>query len=181
MSRSLPIAGERRPASGRTCGTCSLCCTVLAVVDLRTPEHPDGKEQNTRCAHLRRGAIGGSCSIYAERPTSCAEFSCLWLTGHLPADLKPEKIRAVADVNATGDVLVFHVAPADRGAWRKGALARFLADIKDGTRKVSVIIVCGEERIAYGPIAKDVEALRTGITIEYGNGRSEIAGVRPGR
>lgn len=62
--KKLPLAKPR------ACGTCTVCCTVLSV-----PEIP--KAVHTACEHL--GSHKG-CAIYKDRPKSCADFHCLWLT-----------------------------------------------------------------------------------------------------
>ena len=51
----------------RTCGTCTLCCRVLAVVDI-------GKPAGAPCAHC---AEGKGCRIYDSRPQECRLFSGL--------------------------------------------------------------------------------------------------------
>lgn len=52
----------------RTCGSCTLCCEVMAVLALDKPQH-------TRCVHQ-----GAGCAIYATRPGACQAFECAWLT-----------------------------------------------------------------------------------------------------
>jgi len=72
-------------ATGRTCGECDACCTVMRVDELE-------KDQWTACEHLRTasgegadsgegGGGCGGCGVYAERPESCRRFKCLWLSG----------------------------------------------------------------------------------------------------
>ena len=56
--------------SGRKCGTCTLCCTALAVPEL-------GKKNGERCVHL----TPQGCGIYEDRPPSCQVFECAWLQG----------------------------------------------------------------------------------------------------
>jgi hypothetical protein len=68
----------------RKCGSCQLCCEVIAVKEL-------GKPVNTRC--INQAARG--CSIYKTRPASCGEFTCEWLQGGLPGTMRPDRIGAV--------------------------------------------------------------------------------------
>lgn len=35
------------------------------------------------------------CAIYADRPNACRQFECLWLTGVLPRELKPNRTGVV--------------------------------------------------------------------------------------
>jgi hypothetical protein len=77
------IVAEANPT--RQCGACTLCCTVAGVNELQ-------KLPMKRCAHLVRG--GGRCGIYADRPKSCAAFSCGWLLGNFDERFRPDKIGA---------------------------------------------------------------------------------------
>jgi len=53
---------------GRTCGACTLCCTVMAI------DKPDiQKEAGVTCRHCR-----GGCTIHAARPQLCRDFHCGW-------------------------------------------------------------------------------------------------------
>lgn len=62
----------------RECGSCTACCTVLAVDELE-------KKNNVPCCHL---AGGEGCSIYTTRPGACRQWSCLWLKGGLKGDVR---------------------------------------------------------------------------------------------
>src|SRR5260221_8810535 len=62
-------------ASDRSCGTCSLCCSLL-----RIDEPEIKKPANEWCRQCRPGH---GCSIYAQRPPVCRKFKCAWLTGEL--------------------------------------------------------------------------------------------------
>jgi hypothetical protein len=53
----------------RTCGTCTLCCKLLPVVEL-------SKIAGQICKHQRHFK---GCAIYAKRPPSCRTWSCAWL------------------------------------------------------------------------------------------------------
>ena len=75
---------EVDPIQGRSCGSCSLCCDVIAVPEL-------DKRMEQRCVYQKvRG-----CAIYSTRPLSCRTFSCAWLVGHVPAKYKPTRVHAV--------------------------------------------------------------------------------------
>lgn len=148
MTRTLPVID-------RSCGPCTLCCSTHGVDDFENDSaYPDGvKQRHERCVHLKNQR----CGIYAERPTSCREFRCLWLQGLLPAHLRPDKVRAVADVNGPGgDMIVLHIQPSDRGAHRKGALGEWVA--RKAAAGISFYIVCGDERHAMGPVAAQIKS-----------------------
>lgn len=61
---------ERGPVPGRACNSCSLCCRLLHVEELRKPA---GKW----CEFCKPGH--GGCSIYEARPPICRNFYCGWL------------------------------------------------------------------------------------------------------
>jgi len=67
MSAALKAAIQR---TGRSCGTCSLCCKLPEIVVLNKPA-------NTWCQHR---TPGNGCGIYQTRPTKCQNFGCGWLT-----------------------------------------------------------------------------------------------------
>lgn len=136
MGRSLQILVDM-PIK-RQCGDCSLCCTVMAV------NEDIAKPANVKCTKL---TAMGKCSIYPTKPTSCTTFKCLWLRGFLPDELKPSRSRVVADIGSSGNIVVFHVSPFDRGAWNKPAVQRWIASVAD---KIMVVIVCGNERLVLG-------------------------------
>jgi hypothetical protein len=94
---------------GRTCGTCTLCCKVIAIIEL-------GKPAGSWCRHC---APGTGCAIYAERPGECRTFNCAWLTwADLPDDWKPERSRIVLVFHADGNRMIANVDPQRPGAWR---------------------------------------------------------------
>jgi hypothetical protein len=91
---SLPIAGRR-------CGPCTACCTIKGIPEL-------AKEPYQNCQHL----CAAGCSVYDQRPSSCREFECLWLQGHISGDerRRPDQLGLMFDVTgedgAMGQVLV---------------------------------------------------------------------------
>ena len=55
---------------GRTCGDCTVCCTVMAI------DKPDiQKPSGAACRHC----VGG-CTIYETRPEVCRSWYCGWRT-----------------------------------------------------------------------------------------------------
>lgn len=138
----------------RDCGTCSLCCTTMAVTEI-------GKAYGEKCPQL---SPLGRCRIYATRPTSCREFRCLWKQGVLLKELSPSRVRAVADCTTDGKVIVFHILPADRGAHLRGVLGEFIMRIV--RQGVVVIVTCGAERTVYdatGETSKIIAKLDTDL------------------
>ena len=76
------------PAPGRECGSCTACCSVLAIVELQKPPR-------RACDHLCRSG----CGVYEDRPASCRKFHCLWLRGAIDGDetLRPDQLGVMFD------------------------------------------------------------------------------------
>ena len=99
---------QTNAAPARSCGTCTFCCKVLAVPEIDKPA-------DRWCKHV---AQGKGCAIYADRPTQCRTFDCLWL--HEPAlgpEWKPEKSKFVF-AKYDGERLVAVCDLAAPNAWR---------------------------------------------------------------
>ncbi len=75
--------------SERSCGECTLCCTVLRVDALR-------KLGGVACAQLVSET--GGCGIYDDRPRICRSYRCLWLQGGLEEEDRPDRLGAVLDL-----------------------------------------------------------------------------------
>lgn len=103
----MPPPLSPRPKS---CGSCTLCCRVLAVDEL-------GKPGGVRCGHL---AKGGGCGIYETRPASCRSFECVWLMDpEMPHRFRPDQTKVVLDQDADGARLIARCDPANPNAWRR--------------------------------------------------------------
>jgi hypothetical protein len=76
----------------RSCGACSLCCTVLRVDELK-------KLGGVSCKHQ---CEGGGCAIHATRPSICRAYQCLWLSGGLTDDDRPDSLGAIVDILTVG-------------------------------------------------------------------------------
>ncbi|MFS0772039.1 YkgJ family cysteine cluster protein [Sphingomonas sp. 1P08PE] len=76
---------------GRSCGDCTVCCTVLKV---DAPEFR--KPAGTPCTHL--GAAG--CRIHAVRPRICRTWFCAWRrVARLPDDARPDRSGLLVSLN----------------------------------------------------------------------------------
>jgi hypothetical protein len=69
----------------RACGDCTVCCTLTFVPELN-------KVEGVTCINCDNG-----CSIYENRPTSCRGFSCAWLSGNIPEELRPDKVGVMIE------------------------------------------------------------------------------------
>ena len=73
----------------RACGSCMACCTAMIVTDL-----PERKPAGRICAHARQRR---GCTIYAERPPSCRNYTCYWSDGLFEQRDRPDRIGLIAD------------------------------------------------------------------------------------
>jgi hypothetical protein len=121
----------------RVCGECVECCFALGV-------HEFGKVPFHACPHVRRE---GGCGIYASRPPSCAEFSCVWLQGQLEDEHRPDRVGivlATADLYPDLQVLFAYVSRFDADKEQRELLSAIAQQIpivvlrRDGTRSVFI-------------------------------------------
>ena len=93
----------------RECGSCGLCCKLVAVEELAKPAHQ-------WCANF---VAGKGCAIYADRPGECRTFRCLWLMRPQLSDAwRPNRSRIVLYFSHDGSHLIANVDPAYPAAWR---------------------------------------------------------------
>jgi hypothetical protein len=96
--------------SGRSCGTCTLCCKVLSIGEL-------GKPQGEWCRHCD---IGRSCKVYDDRPSECRTFYCGYLTWPMTDDhWVPARCKMVIVSELDGNRVAIHVDPGRPNAWRE--------------------------------------------------------------
>jgi hypothetical protein len=114
MSASAPAtniaAGEASIVPGRRCGTCTLCCKVMAVPEIAKP-------LGQWCPHCARGK---GCKIHETRPGGCRAFLCGWLIwAELGPEWKPEHSKVVVyREQESGRRLTANVDPGFPLAWR---------------------------------------------------------------
>jgi hypothetical protein len=117
----------------RTCGDCSLCCTLLPVQEL-------GKLANARCAFQK---FHKGCSVYfkPQMPVSCSIWNCRWLVNddtndlsrpdrsHLVIDVMPDYIRVTDNttgIETTIEVVQVWCDPKHRDAHRSEQFRRYV-------------------------------------------------------
>jgi len=121
----------------RSCDGCTACCKILKIRELDKPA-------NTWCEHCE---IGVGCGIYDTRPESCRVYECVWLQSQrggkpLPLELRPDTSRVVIGVTNHGDDLVLYVSPDRPDAWKRGGIARFVAEMR--AKGFAVLVSCGD-------------------------------------
>jgi Fe-S-cluster containining protein len=96
---------------GRSCGTCTMCCKVYTIPELK-------KRAGDWCVHVMRGR---GCGIYENRPALCQHFYCTWrLDATLGPEWKPDKSHFVVALDLTGyRALTLTLDPGMPLAWKK--------------------------------------------------------------
>lgn len=83
------------------------------------------------------------CMMYANRPTECESFRCVWLINDLLDDQwRPNKSKLV--LTTSGDGIDIRCDPGFPDAWRNGSDQRIVREL-EGARVVGVRVVksCG--------------------------------------
>lgn len=94
----------------KTCGTCSICCKIVAVKDLAKPAHQ-------WCVHNvpRKG-----CGIWGAHPEVCKVWQCGWiLMPQLDDRWKPESCGFIIRTRFQIQQLVIDVEPSKPNSWRR--------------------------------------------------------------
>ena len=97
-----PLGADERVVPGRACGTCTLCCKVVGVLEIAKPA-------GAWCPHC----VGGKrCAIYDARYASCRSFFCQWmLEKGLGPEWKPQRAKFVLVKTEGGKHLTACVDP----------------------------------------------------------------------
>ena len=74
-----------QPAPGKTCGSCTLCCKVVGVAELKKPA-------DVWCGHCNKAK---GCKIYDTRPLECRTFYCLFLLLQNHLQNLPQRYRVL--------------------------------------------------------------------------------------
>ena len=121
--------------SQRQCGDCSLCCKVLGIPELEKPK-------DSWCPNF---APGIGCRIYADRPPSCRNFNCRWLTDPtMGPEWKPSLCKMVVDSRPS--LFVVHVDPAATRPWSAEPYISVLKRLSAQGLTKGVIVMAIERR-----------------------------------
>jgi hypothetical protein len=106
----MELEGVARTVPGRTCGSCMMCCKVPHIEEFDKPP-------GVWCRHA---IAGRGCAIYADRPSPCRSFYCLWMQdARLGPEWKPDRAKFVVYVQRNGVNLQVAVDPGFPNAWTK--------------------------------------------------------------
>lgn len=115
--------------SGRSCGGCTACCYTHEVGEIRKYSF----DQCNEC-------MGGKgCRIYSTRPSGCAEFLCMWLSGEVGSEeQRPDKIGVVCSDTVSkqtkNDPPTILMMEAREGALEEAPVKSFMRELlRSGT------------------------------------------------
>lgn len=101
MTLPMPIV------AGRSCGPCTLCCRLPEIDAFDKPA-------DAWCTHC---VAGKGCSIYADRPSVCRDFLCLWMTSEdLGAEWEPARSHMM--IYGQGPQITVLADPDHPDLWR---------------------------------------------------------------
>jgi hypothetical protein len=128
--------------SPRACGDCTLCCKVMAIEELDKPA-------GAWCGHCEPGM---GCRVYAQRPTECRTFDCLWLLDpRLGEHWKPSVSRLVLTTSEDG--IEIRCDPDRPDAWRRppyrGEIERLA--MSGEQHDVTVLVISGADMTLITP------------------------------
>lgn len=129
-------------APGRECGDCTLCCKVMAIETLAKPV-------GSWCPHCKPGR---GCLIYANRPTECQSFSCLWLADDkLDEHWKPNKSKLVLTTSEDG--IEVRCDPGFPDAWHKEPFRTEIREwaLSGESLDMTVVVIAGQRMILVTP------------------------------
>lgn len=132
-----------------TCGTCTLCCKLIGVKELKKPA---GKW----CEFCKPGK---GCMVYPDRPPSCIDFECGWLLSNLPVEFRPDNLHIIitGESNKVGAVILHQDPNFPNSVETKNGKRLLELFARDGK---PVIIVTGDKRKLLSTSVKELELVK---------------------
>lgn len=126
IEHEMAAGGMVNAGQAGTCGSCTMCCKLLAVAELSKPK-------NKLCEHC---SVGRGCKIYSERPDSCRAFRCIWLQTQtnsevtpFPERLRPDHCKVVLHITADEKNIVARVDSNTPLAWMAKGISDLLSEM----------------------------------------------------
>lgn len=122
---------------GRGCGSCSMCCKLLAIQFLDPP-----KPQGQWCRHCKPGQ---GCGIWQARPQGCVDYFCDWrINAKLTDEWRPDRCGFLINHSAPDLPYEVIVDPGRPDAWRKepyySALRRAAAVAVENSQTIVILV-----------------------------------------
>lgn len=155
----------------KSCGTCGLCCKLMAIPALEKPRH----------SWCPKYVMRTGCGIYADRPAACREFLCLYmLAPELDDAWRPDRARFMIWTGQEDRRLIVEVDPAMPAAWRREPYYSQLKAWSDRNRPepMEITIRIGSQVIVLFPEAEVDLGQEQALPIESGY-TLEAGGYRP--
>ncbi|MDR3518330.1 MAG: hypothetical protein P4M00_21250 [Azospirillaceae bacterium] len=125
-----PLKGDPGMSS-RSCASCTLCCKLMGVPELKKP----AARWCSDCDQAQ------GCTVYERRPPSCRNFACFWLMDdQFPDEMRPDRIHALLAFNDTPDSVVLHVDPAHPAAVRSAEVSALIDALLKNYQKLFVLM-----------------------------------------
>lgn len=131
------------------CETCNACCTIMSVSEIK-------KRPGCECSHS--GA--GGCAIYADRPTGCRTFECLYLRDDMDPEFRPDRCGVVLCEVPYEDFIFAHLHPDNPDAWRKEPIASRLRQFSSAGKQI--ILRLGDETYL---LSQNMTARKVAVTM----------------
>jgi hypothetical protein len=166
------MIAEAQARTGRSCGTCSMCCKLLKIPELE-------KEQDAWCRHCN----GHGCSIYETRPQVCRNYACAWLTmPNIGDEWFPKTCGMLLDLGMHEEngiaLLRVHVDEQATGRWREepyhSQLRKMAAIGLARTEKNFQTVVSDAGRKWIILPDREVDAGKPGLLVRKDDGRFEF-------
>lgn len=129
-----------------SCGDCHACCIHLPIPAGKVCGN--AKPAGAECVHLRKHG----CQIYQERPTTCRQFTCAWLSEpSWPLAWRPERsgllcLREEID-NGVAAALVYEIQP---DAIARPTTRAILERLKESTAVVALVNLQRQRQLLRG-------------------------------
>ncbi len=96
--------------SGRSCGACSMCCKSFDVQEI-------SKLAGKMCRHCDPGK---GCRVWVDRPKTCKDFFCLWITERgYPDTWRPDLTKFIMKYSADGQFLTITLDRQYKDHWKR--------------------------------------------------------------
>lgn len=132
--------------TARTCGSCTVCCTLQGIKE----GMPDGEPKlpGIRCQYLcgKRKNRTTPCKAYADRPEECASYACMWLVGYGEPKDRPDRLGIMFETHEDQGEVIVIARTTRRG---KEKTLRALVHFAHLRRKVLLGVVHPDQVVAH--------------------------------